>query len=363
MAGEEYLGLLGGNDLAAFNQSVTQSDPYGLAGRSLGAWQPDTSTWDPTTTGVTSFAKSFLSGLLGNYAKQNAADQLNSVIGVLPQLKSDPMSVVAPEGVNADAFAALKGSAVLRNYQAKAQQEQTLADLMQKVGIAGLTKKAEIIGENDAYGALEKLGGAQNPNSPGYKLLQNDKENKLNIDSKITNARDYLRIAGAPYVTARENLDLLTKNFKQSNPASDLVYAIAANKILDPSAIVRPDDVANIQAITPLLEKNIAGFRNYITPAGTISPTGKAIIMKTIAPKLEALGNNYKGLLDTETNRIKTLGGDPTLLAAVPFQPFDLSSFGSGSMMDARAFAQQAKEKGLSVDQARSEWAKLQAGQ
>ena len=91
MSAEDLLGILGSNDLTGFNSSVLQSDPYGIASRSLGATQFDTSTWSPATTGIASFAKSFLAGLLGNYAQQNAADQLNSVIGVLPQLKSDPM--------------------------------------------------------------------------------------------------------------------------------------------------------------------------------------------------------------------------------------------------------------------------------
>lgn len=321
---DEFYGILGNNDLAAFNQTVLQSDPYGIAARSLGAWSPDASTWSPTITGTTAFGKAFLTGLLGNYARQNAADQMNSVIGVLPQLKSDPMAVAAPEGVNADAFAALKGSAVLRNQLNTAQREQTLAELMQKVGIAGLTKKAEVLGEQQAYDAMGQ--GGVNPKSPSYIIGQDEKKNQLDLDNRITDARNYLRVAGAPYITARENLDLLTNNFKESNPATDLIYAIAANKILDPGAIVREDDIENIQGIVPYLEKSIAGFKKYITPTGTISPEGKMVILKTIAPKLNALGQNYKGLLETETSRLKTIGADPSLLSAVPYQPFDLSS-------------------------------------
>lgn len=107
--------LLGPSDLIGFQNSVAQSDPYGIAGRSLASWQPDMSTWSPTTSGITSFAKAFASGLLQNYAQQNTANQLNAVMGVLPQLRSDPMSVVAPEGVDATPFATLKGNAIVKN--------------------------------------------------------------------------------------------------------------------------------------------------------------------------------------------------------------------------------------------------------
>ena len=324
MAGEDLLGVLGTNDLGTFQNSILQSDPYGLAARSLGAAKFDNSTWSPTTTAATSFGQAFLQGLLGRYAQQNAADQTNKVIAVLPQLKSDPMSVIAPEGVDEGAFANLKANAVIRNQLATAQKEKTLAEMMQAVGIAGLTKKAEVLGENEAYNALGQ--GGVNPNSPAYKVAQDEKKSQLDIDSKITDARNYLKTVGAPYITARENLDLLTKNFKESNPATDLIYAIAANKILDPAAIVRENDIENIQGIVPYLEKSIKGFKQYITPTGTISPEGKAVILRTIAPKLEAMGQNYKGLLDTETTRLRTLGADPTLLAATPYQPFDLNS-------------------------------------
>jgi hypothetical protein len=345
--------FLSPTDIAGFQQSVAGTDPYGISGRSLLSWQPDMSTWSPQTAGITSFAKAFLGGLLQNYARSNASNQLQSVVGILPQLQADPYNTAAPEGVNSDAFNLLKGTAIVKDAErkelAKAQGNAAVAELLKSVlgpavSSGAIDPKAAIVAARTGQfpESLTSADPQTNPNSPGYKLAQDKQKLALDLDSRITDSRNFLRTAGAPYITARENLDLLTKNFKESNPASDLVYAIAANKILDPGAIVRPDDVANIQAVIPYLERSIKGFRNYVSPEGTISPEGKAIIIRTIAPKLEAMGQNYKGLFDTETSRLKGLNADPSLLAAYAYQPFDVNAFLGGPSIDRAALLQEA---------------------
>jgi len=182
MADDPY----GYNDLAGFNQSVLQSDPYGIAGRSIGAWQPDMSTWSPTETGVTSFAKSFLSGFLNNYAQQNAANQLNSVMSVMPQLREDPLSVATPEGVDAAPFAAYRASQALKYFAAKdadaAEKQKNINTLMTSIFGEGI--KNETIDPKDAINAIknndysgilnkESADPSKNPNSKEYKLNQN----------------------------------------------------------------------------------------------------------------------------------------------------------------------------------------------
>jgi len=121
---DEYIAGLGTGDLQSFNNSVIQSDPYNLVGNSIAAWRPNTSTWSPGTTAATAFGQAFLSSLLGNYARQRAADQTNAVISVLPQLRTDPMSVAAPEGVAPDAFATLKANAFLKNQISEGAQDE-----------------------------------------------------------------------------------------------------------------------------------------------------------------------------------------------------------------------------------------------
>jgi hypothetical protein len=145
MADEALLGILGNQDLLNFNQQTLQSDPYGMAGGVLGSWRPNTQTWDTGTATATAFAQSFLSGLLGNYARQRATEQTNQVIGLLPQLRANPSMVVAPEGVNENAFALLKANAVLNQQAAEAKRALTLEEMLRNVGIEGM--KEEIRGK------------------------------------------------------------------------------------------------------------------------------------------------------------------------------------------------------------------------
>lgn len=113
--GDDYLSLLSPNDLAGFNQSVQASDPYGLIGKSLMDWQPNYSSFNAGESALTAFGKAFMGGLMQNYAQNRAADQVSKVVNILPQLRSDPLSVAAPEGVDLGSFNMLRGSAILKN--------------------------------------------------------------------------------------------------------------------------------------------------------------------------------------------------------------------------------------------------------
>lgn len=98
----------GASDLNAFNQTIQASNPYGIAGKSLAAWNPNMSTWSGGTSGLVSFGKSFLAGLLGNVARNDAADQLSKVAAIFPQLQNDPAHTALPEGVDVGAGNTLK---------------------------------------------------------------------------------------------------------------------------------------------------------------------------------------------------------------------------------------------------------------
>ena len=166
--------LLSLNDLLGFQKTVQQGSTLGQVGQGLGQWQPNMSTWTPAEQGITSFGKSFLSGLLGNMARADAADQLNKVVAILPALRSDPYNVAAPEGVDSDAYAMLKGTAILKNEANKVNQANALAEMMQKVGIAGLTKKAEVMGEAQGKAAIYGNDPKLDPDGPQSKKLKED---------------------------------------------------------------------------------------------------------------------------------------------------------------------------------------------
>jgi len=312
MSAEDLLGL-GSNDLLGFNQSVQQSDPYGIAGRSLAGWQPNTSTWSPMETGMGAFAKSFFSGLLGNYAQQRSADQLNSVISVLPQLKSDPMSVVAPKGVNADAFALLKGTALVKNQLQSAQRDQTLAELMQKVGAfspgelaqfgtAGIEKMRSIQGENAAYGVGQ---GAKNPKSPDYQVDQDlFKIEQAYTDKLLTGAQ-----AQAAVGINKAGLNIL-EAIKKDNPlaASTAIFEFA--KLQDPTGTVREGDEMRVSDPGGPLGQ-LSQIYNTIQAKGKLTEEAKGA-MRDLVPVLQKnTFDQYNSLRDSYIEAAGEYGANP----------------------------------------------------
>lgn len=128
-----------GLGLDSFSKTIAANDPFSIASGAVDAWKPNTSTWSPTESGVASFAKAFIGGALGGIGRNNQADQLNSVIGILPQLYKDPASVATPDGVDQGAFDTLKGASILRKYQTDSVNEEK-----QKEGVRSLLEKLDI---------------------------------------------------------------------------------------------------------------------------------------------------------------------------------------------------------------------------
>ncbi len=333
---DDISSLLGVGDLNSFNQSVVQNDPYGIAGRGLGAWQPDISTWSPTETGVTMFAKSFLSGLLGNYAQQNAANQLNSVIGVLPQLESNPMSVMAPEGVDAAPFAALKGSAVLKNYigqaSAAAEKKKTLNDLLTAVvgdkfknGDMLAPEAIKALGSGDPAAALTALSADDGTGSHVSRLLDSygitdptaragirtpeeaknyllhvqvdqtakdaaqakkdakkassdtQLENKLRAELEKVNSPHQTAVTIAPLLIAAQDNAAKTTH----TPIDDLALVDTYNKVINPGGVLRAQLVEQVkEAQNPL--HRLAGQIENVTNGGTFDATGRQQLLDSL---------------------------------------------------------------------------------
>lgn len=140
MAGIDALSaLLGGtgttptNDITAFNQQVLAQDPFGIAGKSIDSFQPNMSSWSPVTSGITSFTKNFLSGLLGSKAQSDAADQTTQLNSVLSQLQGpNAENVQNPGGLDEGPFQTIKANEI-------AKRDATNADIRKAFASVGLT--------------------------------------------------------------------------------------------------------------------------------------------------------------------------------------------------------------------------------
>lgn len=359
MAGADDL-FLGTNDLLNFNNSVQQNNTFGLVGKSLGAWQPDMSTWSPVTQGVTSFGKAFLSGLLGNYARQNASDQLSKVVTALPQLRTDPYSVAVPDGVDADAFNVLKGSAILKNDALNTQRQNALSDLMQKVGIAGLTKKAEIMGE--AQGKEAIYGDLKNdPNSPQYKVEKDkldtldtlrDKFNKL---PEVTAFSQVQRAASA-----------MSGALKDKGGPSDLELVRYSIQMIEPGMAVREGE-QNAVLKSGSIPDQWKGALNKSLENGTeLSDTIREGLKRLASRAYEAQKTSYDKALTyhqglAEGRNLLQPGSSISYLGNAPDST---EVFGSAqTTLDPKSFAQKALAQGLTKEQARAAWAAHSGGQ
>lgn len=183
--------MLNPADLLGFTQQVRQSDPFGIAAQSLNAFQPDTRSFSAGELGATAFGKSFLSGLLGNYANQRANNQLSSVVQSLPQLNADPYGMTTPEGVDSGAFNLLRGSAILKKSQKDAvlgdEKKTVVGDLLktvlgEAVKSGSLSPQAAL--DAAATGKLPAMGAEDTKANPNNPLEKKTVELRTDFDKK-----------------------------------------------------------------------------------------------------------------------------------------------------------------------------------
>jgi hypothetical protein len=321
-------------DLLNFNNSVLQRNPYGIASQSIGAWQPQMQTWSGAEQGVGSFAKSFLQGLLGNYAQQDAANQMASVVGTLPQLASNPMGAVAPEGVDQSAYNLLKGSAMLKK-QMREENIKSALGVTDDPGIQELISKVLVKRKADEakgtiQGTLEGYGlgkGDNTTGAPGAELLPNSPQflNKKRVQDEEDAARNEL-LTGSKY-PAVQKFNMTTtalsqlKDIKDLNTASsDIPFATLFIGGLDGS-VVKEGEYARVAGANPLLAK----FQNQIEGALNGTSTLGVDIKRQMYGELVKTqkGLHAAALLEAmpRVSTAKSRGADP--INVLPF-PVDM---------------------------------------
>jgi hypothetical protein len=263
MAETDFLSAV---DLLNFNKQVQGNSLSGIASQAIGGWSPNMTTWSPTEQGIGSFGKTFLSALLGNYARKDASDQLSKVVSVLPQLGANPNSVAVPEGVDADAFNMLKGKAALGDMMASVlgKQQKEVA-------------KNKILGELEAYGytAPETIteggtGGAQGPKideipgTPQFEAAKVRNQAALKIEEE---ARGVLKNSPVAqnYQIRNSSMQNILANIKNDTVYGDLALVNGFQKIQDPEGSVREGDVQTIQAAQDRLSKFYGDTKGWFT--------------------------------------------------------------------------------------------------
>ena len=338
MADSNLLSLLDTNDLLNFNNTVQQSDPYGITGNALSAWNPNTSTWSPTETGVASFGKAFLSGILGNYARQRAGEQLQSVVGALPSLRSDPYNTAVPEGVDSSAFNVLKGSAILKKDQFDSivgdKKKETMSDLLKSVLGEGI--KNRTISATDAL----KIAASDDPGAALDLLNANRVEKPAITDPlRISNNTPSLTVEGRRS-TAQRRADL--SNFYQSPEGGNMSQAqagITARKDVEDEvkantktfdeareARAKGQEILDLAAtaeagmnqagqtgnkLASFYEKAVSTLAPWGTPEADAQSVGDTAL-SSIAPKMVQMMRSPGAVSDFENKKILEASPSPT---------------------------------------------------
>jgi len=224
--------------LDAFSRTAAENSIYNQIAGPLLSTKFNTSTWSPTETLGVSLGQSFLGGLLGNLGRQDVAKQYETAASILPDLYRNPSSVSLPEGVDSEAFGALKLAALRDNAKRERQlQDSVIANVMTrdpryaalapetaaKVGLSEIGKALSSQPETPAqptefdrlkfeYGGDETL--ARQALKDKLDLATKEKQQAANmgqtldfIDSKFNRAKDLTGATAAiPYTSKGQEL-------------------------------------------------------------------------------------------------------------------------------------------------------------
>ncbi len=244
----------GGSDLGALRSTIAQNDLWTQAAQPILGARFDTSTWNPGTTLGVSAGQAFLGALLGGMGQRSQAQQLEKVAQVLPALYENPGAVVAPEGVDREAFGILKLGEMAKNQARTVALEQDRLKRSLDIMDAGLKKKietkSEIEGKQEAY----KQSGTEDPENPSVKSASE-------LSKQLINNKEVVDLG-----EVRNRIQVLQKAALDPSSVADLDYVIGVAKILDPTSVVRESEgqtVINSQSIPASilgqLNKAIAG--------------------------------------------------------------------------------------------------------
>lgn len=271
----------GGSDLGAFRNTIAQNDLWTQAAQPILGARFDTSTWSPgTALGVTA-GQSFLGALLAGLGQRSQAQQLEKVAQVLPALYENPGAVMAPEGVDSEAFGILKLGEMAKNQARTIAQEQDMLKRSLDIQDAGSKKKAETTGELEAKRDVYKQSGSEDPDNPSVKSA-------TELGKQLINNKEVI-----DFGEVRNRIQVLQKAALDPSTIADLDYVIGVAKILDPTSVVRESEGQTI-------------IDSQSIPASILGQLNKSLLSKSAIDRtsLFALAKRH---FDTRASRVNDL--------------------------------------------------------
>lgn len=308
-------------DINQFEDILAKNNLWRRASAPLSAAKFDMSTWSPTEQIGVSAGQAFISALLNGLGQRSEANQMSLAAKVLPQLYRDPEAVAVPEGLDPEAFGALKLSTIKEKAAQDFQKEELKTKLFAEMfsrnpALASqlMPTKAKDFGLDVA---IPQMG--EDPDSAAYKIAQD----KRKIEEQYTE-----KLLTGTQANLALNLNKAASNIfkalEKENPltASTAIFEFA--KLQDPTGTVREADEMRVSdAGGPLGQ--LARIHNEIMQKGKLTPDAK-IAMREIVPfMVENQFQSYNQLRDSYLDAAKSYGADPSRVQFV--KPVDLSSY------------------------------------
>ena len=266
------------DDILGFQKNIMASNPYRMAAAPILGTRFDTSSWSPGTALAATAAQSFLGSVLQGLGQRKEAQQMEAVAQALPSLYADPLKAQVPQGVEADAFNALRGNVYSRQAKSKSEMREQLVKDMLGVDIAGKTEEAKELGKLNAKKKAYGASMEEDPESPVAK----------EIDAAAAD------ISKLPAVTQLNTTQTTLARIKSlgglNTSTSDIPFITLFIGGLDGS-VVKEGEYARVGGTSPLLKKYQKIIESRLNGGSEI---GVAIKKQMY----EELQNSQKGLLD-----------------------------------------------------------------
>ena len=287
---------------------------------------------------------SLITGLAGGAAQGFSSDYQNRAKDAYKEVavkKALGLDTDRPNVLSADLFKNASSTGDLFRVKSDLAKQQAAEDLVNAVKKERLIKTAGILGENDAYGFAT---GAENPNSPQYKISQAERTRQDSLDKEIRGLEtDYTtKLTTGP--TAQSLLETQNRGkqvldaIQTRDPlnAAAAIYGFA--KVLDPDGVVRKED-GSIVANPGGPAGQLASFYNTIMQEGQLTDDTVAS-MEKLVPKLYANQyGSYESQKDAMVGAASKQGASVDKIGFIPRIELGAATQPTASDVDTKAAA------------------------
>ncbi len=283
-------------DITSFRNTVAQNDPWTMAAAPIMNAKFNTQTWSPYETMGVSAAQGFLGAILKGLGQQNQAEQLGKLATVLPSLYEDPSATFAPEGMDQEAFNALKLGVMARDTKgtaaAKAKWAQALFDVKLEGQKAEAQALGKIKGESKGYGYGAE--GTANPDDPREKKTTDLRTRFENLE-EVQNFKYVQRLATQ-----------LTETMKNPSAVADPALAKMAVQFIEPHLSTTSGETGALAGSSSIPDAWKADIQKALKGGSGLSPTVRQGLLNLADSAYKAHGKAFAqtyNLYNSEADR------------------------------------------------------------